>query len=449
MDKDSIILKYLQNELKDMEEEVTDLSRSNTANEHNLNQLESKFDEVYELLNLEKKQKLSVVSSVSPPLTGGFIGPSVSKVSTYEELYQKARSNLINRGLDVESLDYHSLVTAEELAEIEKELNRPLPRREKWEKGDFVAVFIAASIGSLVDIILSDRNNKFTGRDSKFSDWLNQFHQHDGGGPIDYQGQGFGGGFHRGLSKGHDILRFIEGILMFKNGQFEGIRYVDGVAHKVVSTVNQYGNPYEQLSLIEAILKYAQHMFADLFSTCSLPFPGSSFLVECGNRDLRKLAATMYQNGFNFKNIMIQSLSTIIVETILRVYFGIKSVQKYKDSFEVSEDYSNFGAIKEFIKPAAQEKLQEMLLLSHSIVTAINIGKVVIKKSPWELNITEIISVVRYAIPVLKGVIIRHSEYAKLLRNSQEIHGKWEELANSISLEEAEKEFMTSKLVVV
>lgn len=89
-----------------------------------------------------------------------------------------------------------------------------------------------------------------------------------------------------------------------------------------------------------------------------------------------------------------------------------------------------------------------MLLLSHSIVTAINIGKVVIKKSPWELNITEIISVVRYAIPVLKGVIIRHSEYAKLLSNYQEIPDNWEELANSISLEEAEKEFMTDKLVI-
>ncbi len=56
-----------------------------------------------------------------------------------------------------------------------------------------------------------------------FSKWLNQFHEHEGGAPIDYQGSGFGGPFHRGgLSKGHDILRFVESIMMFKNGQFAG-----------------------------------------------------------------------------------------------------------------------------------------------------------------------------------------------------------------------------------
>ncbi|AIQ62451.1 hypothetical protein PSTEL_04335 [Paenibacillus stellifer] len=235
---------------------------------------------------------------------------------------------------------------------------------------------------------------------------------------------------------------------MFKNGRFEGVRYINGVEHKVLSSVNQYGTPYEQLGWIEAILKYAKHMFADLFSTCSLPFPGSSLLVECSNRDLRKLAATMYQNGFNLKNIMIQSLSTIIVEVILRIYFGIKSVQSYKAEYELTEDYSNFTAIKEFIKPSSKEKLHEMLLLAHSIVTAVNIGKVIIKKSPWEINVTEIISVIRYAIPVVNGVIERNSEYSKLIRNADEIHEKWEQLAESTSLQNVEFELMSHELII-
>ncbi len=63
-------------------------------------------------------------------------------------------------------------------------------------------------------------------------------------------------------------------------------------------------------------------MFADLFSTCSLPFPGYSFLVESDNRQIRKFAADMYQNGFNCKNILIQGVSTAIIEIVLRIYFS-------------------------------------------------------------------------------------------------------------------------------
>ena len=67
---------------------------------------------------------------------------------SYDELYDKASSELAKRGFDVESIDYHSLVTDAELKQIEKELNRALPRKEKWSKNDYIAVFIAASIGS-------------------------------------------------------------------------------------------------------------------------------------------------------------------------------------------------------------------------------------------------------------------------------------------------------------
>lgn len=444
MDKDSIILKYIQRETEKIDGEIHEIESRNSEREKSLEKVDSQLDEVYAFLNMKKHIDIPIEKLEY------FTFSSIYEFSAinYNELYNKAALELVNRGLDIDSINYKSLVSESELLEIEKGLNRPLSRSEEWRKDDFIAVFIAASIGGLVDLILSDRSNKFTGKGSDFSNWIDQFHQHDGGGPIDYQGKGFGGGFHRGLSKGHDVLRFIEAIIMFKNGQFEGVRYIDGVAYKIVSSVNQYGTPYEQLGWIEAILKYAKHMFADLLSTCSLPFPGSSFLVECSNRDLRKLAATMYQNGFNLKNIMIQSLSTILVEVIIRIYFGIKSLQCYKTEYELNDDYSNFTAIKELIKPSSKEKLYEMLLLSHSIVTAVNVGKVIIKKSPWELNVTEMISVIKYAIPVVNGVIERNSEYSKLIRNSDEVHEKWEQLAESTPLQKMEFEFMSIDLII-
>ena len=394
MDKDSIILKYEQEELKDVEKGVRALRDNNKKQSDELDAMQDKIKQAYAVIGKKppesKQNNFEVMNSELKE-------KSMISVCSYDDLYEKARFSLIERGLDVDSLDYHDLVSDSELREIEKELNRPLSRRARWTKNDFIAVFIAASIGSLADVVLGDRNNKFTGKNSNFSDLLNQFHKHDGGGPIDYQGKGFGGKYHRGLSRGHDILRFIEAIMMFKNGQFIGIRHEYGQAIKVVSKVNQYGKPYEQLSTIEAIVKYVQHMFADLFSTCSLPFPGSSFLAECDNRQIRVFAADMYQNGFNCRNVIMQSVSTIIIEVIIRIYYSIQSVKQYKRDFELSEDYSNMEAFKRFFKPVSKEKLNEMLLVAHAITTAVNVGKVVIKKAPWEINVTEIFSVVNWA----------------------------------------------------
>lgn len=338
---------------------------------------------------------------------------------------------MAERGIDPDDLDYNDLVSEEELEQIVKELNSVLPHEEKWTKADFIVVFIAATIGGVVDFILSNRNNNATGQQSKFSEWLNNtFHEgkHATNAPSAYQGEGFGGGYHRELSKGHDIARFAEGIKMFKNGTFEGVRYIDGVAHTVVMTANQYGNPYAQLTMIEAILGYVQHMFADLFSKVSLPFPGYSFLAESTNRDVRKFVADMYHNGFNCKNIIIQSVSTIAIEVVIRIYFSIMSVKKYYDKCEVTEDYSNIDSLKRFIKPGGKEKLHEMLLVAHAIVTAVNVGKVVITKNFAEINVTEIMAVVRYGVSVVSAMRKRNDEYAKLIYHAEQMNELWEQL---------------------
>lgn len=431
MDKDSIILKYDQLEVDNIAQEINGLDRANSDQKEALEEMQEKINSLYASIN--RSPTPTSVEAISDIDMFEAASDSYTEVKTYDELFEHAKSSLINRGLDIETLDYKELVSEEELKELVDEMNRPLSERERWEKGDFIVVFISAAIGSLADIVLGDRSNDLTGDKSSFSSWLNKFHKHESGAPIDYQGEGFGGGFHRGLSKGHDLLRFIEAVFMFKNGQFEGIRYVNGEAIKVVSKLNQLENPYEQLSLIDALIRYTKHMVADLFSTCSLPFPGHSFLVEADNRQLRKFAVDMYQNGFNCKNVLVQGLSTAIIEIILRVYYSIKSVKKMENNLDISEDYSNWEKIKEFITPHNQEKLNEMMLVAHSIVTAVSIGKIVVKKAPWEINITEIISVVKYGIRVVNANEARHSEYGKLIRNEEELHRKWGELEAQIT----------------
>ncbi len=433
MEKDIVILKHQQEVVSDAEAGVAELHSANEDQAARLAAMQAKLS----ALGAKPVKKRPVLLKKKDQHDAELL--DANELPSYEELYAAAQCSLAERGLDPDALDYSDLVSEEELKQIIRELNRALPREEKWTKADFLVVFIAAVIGSVVDFILSNRNNSATGQQSKFSEWLNNtFHEgkHATNAPIDYQGKGFGGGYHRELSKGHDIARFAEGIKMFKDGSFEGVRYIDGVAHTVVMTANQYGNPYAQLGTIEAILGYAQHMFADLFSKVSLPFPGYSFLTESSNRELRKFAADMYHNGFNCKNIIIQSASTIAIEIIIRIYFSIMSVKKYHDKCEIAEDYSNIEALKQFIKPGSKEKLHEMLLVAHAIVTAVNVGKVVITKNFAEINITEIMSVVRYGVSVVSAMNKRNGEYAKLIYHAERTSGAWEQLDQAFLEEE-------------
>jgi hypothetical protein len=427
MDKDNIILKHQQLVVEQAEEDIQDLQTKGISQEQSLQDIQDKLRAIQKKTG--KKPKLRVFKRNAPSADTTRENTEIS--ISYEEVYAAAYDSLVARGLDPDSIDYADLISQEELDQIIRELNAPLPRQEKWTKADFIVVFIAALIGGLADIFLSNRNNNLTGQQSKFSKWLNDtFHEgkHATNAPIDYQGKHFGGGYHRELSKGHDILRFVEGIKMFKEGKFEAIRYENGVAKVVITTLNQYGKPYEQLGTIEAIARYAEHMFADLFSKVSLPFPGYSFLAECNNRDLRKFAADMYHNGFNIKNIIIQSASTAAIEIIVRIYYSIQSVKKYRDSVDIAEDYSNFEAIKEFVNPGSKEKMNEMLLLAHAIVMAINAGKVVITKNLAEINVTEIMSVIRYGSSVLGAAINRNHEHLKVLHHAERITNSWSEI---------------------
>ncbi len=460
-DKDSIILKYEQDCLSDAESKLTDLHKSNSRQEDELADIRDRIDMLDKKPPSKKWLELKLKKAIrSLDTYSDKISDEEKDTLSYDELFSIAEESLSQRGLDTDSLDYHDLISETELEEITKELNSILPREDKWCKADFIVTFIAAFLGCSADLILSNRKNKFTGQDSKFSARLNELHEktfaHKSGAPIDYQGKDFGGGYHREKSKGHDLARFVEGIKMFKDGRFEGVRFVDGKKIKVIFDATQKGTPYAQLSTIEAILNYSQHMFADLFSTYSLPFPGYSFFRESNSSVMQTLAADMYQNGFNLKNVLTQSLSTTIIEIVIRIYFGIQSVQKYKDQIEIATDYSNWEAVKPFVSPDHKDKLNEMLLVAHAIVTAENLGKITIKciatkslAAVAEINIAEMISVVRYGFSVVKATAARNDEYAKLIFYNRNVSDSWSLIEGVLSEDEISAADNIGELLVI
>lgn len=424
MDKDYIILKHEQLETEDIKERTEALEKDHDDLDKALAEMRQKVSVLCDEADIQMNQ-------IRPASFATIDNTEPIALKTYEEIYDTARSSLMVRGLDPDDVSYGDLLTEQEIREIEHELNALLPREEEWVKNDYVVVFAAALIGGAADFIFGNRKNQLTGKGSKFAEELNKLHKHEGGAPIDFQGKGYEGGYHRAFSRGHDILRFYDGIKMFKEGKFIG---VDGF----VTTVNQNGTQYEQMALIDACVKYSKHMAADFCSTCSLPIPGFSFIMEGGNsqqmRNLKALTLTMYHEGFNCKNIMIQSISTISIELILRIYYGINSVSKMKEDLDIADDYSNYDQIKQFLLPGNKEKLMEMLLLTHTIVTAMNIGKIAISNSVRidQINITEIMAVIRYGTSVLKTTWDRNDEYKKLMRNADLISQRWKEIEISL-----------------
>lgn len=429
-EKDLVILKHEENRIDDSLVDVNKLKESNSKQEERLIDMQQRIDEAYKRIG--KRKIISVLNRKDSENNVNTV--EANEDVDYDLLYSSARKSLISRGLDVDSISYTDFIDDTEINAVIEALDRGKPREERWKKSDFIVVFVVALIGCGVDFVLGNRNNPITGKGSKVSDTLNEIHEktwkHATGGPIDFQGKingiSFGGGNHRELSKGHDLFRCIEAIQMFRNGKFEAIGYVNGTKIGVETIVNQYNNPYVQLPLIEAIAEYMHHMIADFCSNNSLPFPGYSFLQESTNRDIRKFAADMYSNGFNCKNVMFQSITNVIIEIVIRIYFSIMSVKKYKESIDIAEDYSNWEAIKSFVKPASKEKLNEMLLAAHTIVMAFNIGKIVIKKNVAEINITEIMSVVTYGFKVTKAIAKRNSSYTKIMYHAEEINRNWE-----------------------
>lgn len=447
-DRDLVILKSQQMELEEIGREIEENKKASDDNLKKADELIRGADDLLERLGMSKNICIPK-KEIKIPLEETFISPLAADY-TYDELYLRAEKNLLSKGIDIYNLNQADLLDEDVINRIEYELNKPLDRREKWTKDDKIIVFAAAIVGIATDFFFGNRDNPLTGKNSKFAEHLDKLHVHPGGSPIDYQGEGFGGGDHRVLSKGHDLLRIVEAIWQIKNGTFVGIRHEYGKAIKVVSRVNQYGNPYEQMSTIEAIANYFKHMTGDFFSKNSIPIPGYSFFMESSNRELRVFAATMYKQGFNLKNVAIQGISTLAVELMLRIYMAIKETKrllKEDKSLNILEDFSNFENIKTIINPAANSKYREMFLVTHAVITAVNIGKVIIKKAPWEINLTEIFMTIRYLVPYIKEVLDRHSRQAILSRNTQEIISDWDKLLENVESRKLEIPMPRNELV--
>lgn len=343
--------------------------------------------------------------------------------------------------VNISKINIDDFLSIKEITEIESYLNRPLVKRAKWDKWDYITVFTISLVGVIIDTLVGNPKKGVSAicsdKNSYIGSWFEKIHSlHSPNNPMDYQGFKMGGGGHRLRSIGHDLLGFPFGIWQIMNGNFTGGYYQNGKYFKIFSKINQYGTPYEAKSFIEALFTYIGHVFCDFFSTYSLPVPGFGYLAKLPSREIRIFAADMYNNGYNLRHMFIQGFSVLFIEIMIRTYsyFRLKKVQGL-----TYEQYT--------------QKKRELLLLSHSIVAGFNIGKVVITGNVLSLNLPQIFAVVFHFLPFIMFHYRNNNTTQKLLRNFSDIKEKQIKLENEITENMKEstifKNFLESEPIII
>ena len=317
-------------------------------------------------------------------------------------------------------IDKEILMLSQEIQSIDI---RSIP----WDKWDYIIAFSLAMMEVSANFFISDPAHKsslaskLSDKNSKLGSYLQQYHEKwdHGMQPLDYQGPGFGGGSHRGKTFGHDLLMFPLSLYMLYTGQFiDGTFTKEGVYNWIVSNTNQHGTLYAGLNASESIIAYFTHMAADFCSAYSLPIPGFSFLTHFPNRDVQAFAMRLYRNGLNVRNLLLQGVPIAITELVMWLYTELK----YKDS-----NYS---------EEAIRNKREKLLLISHGIATAVNIGKVIITKNPVSLNLIMILRTVKLVWNIVRDEInLTHKAIVKA--NVGVLKNQYEMLNTLILLDEA------------
>lgn len=320
-------------------------------------------------------------------------------------------------------------MTADEyISKITEEMNAIDLSSVPIDKWDIVVTFALAVLEVAGDFFIGDPSFKYSlaNKNGPFCEWLDKFHEKASStgkwwghkrSPLDYQGEGYGGGDHRAKSiihgspflrsekalydkgkddkeeKGivektvdwamlaHDLITFSLAMYSISSGKFidfrkfpEGEQSLLKKCFLVVSPTNQKGRPYDSCDVITAFIKYAVHMFADFFSKMSLPLPGFSLLTRIKDSEVEKFALKLYREGMNMRTLALQGIPVGVTELLMSLYVWIRA----KDDGEGMSE------------AAWNHKKKKLLLISHGITTAVNVGKIVITKAPWRLNLVVI-----------------------------------------------------------
>jgi hypothetical protein len=274
---------------------------------------------------------------------------------------------------------------------------------EKWTDADKIVVFVGGIIGMILDTLITQTNilkpldkyisNKMKSENIiKFKDLLDNYSKSFRKGdcaPIDFQEfEMFGPkSIHAQYSFGHDPLRFVEGILQILSGEYRGVDKFGDIKKSM------FGTPVD--GIFQAVISYIAHMISDFCNVRSLPYPGTTYLMEWGNDDIRKALSVAFRNQlYNSRVFIYQNLELLVINIII---YGWAIYDTY-----VRERKINLLAGNMY-------KYQTMLLASYAMPCGTNITitgiRALITENPHELfrlNFPVIFNTIGQTLKILK-----------------------------------------------
>ena len=213
--------------------------------------------------------------------------------------------------------------------------------------------------------------------------------------------EGLSAYYHRLLSLGHDpLLGFVFGVADIRSGRMTTI----DKAGKVVSQVMENYADRTEADVFAAIAKQIVHLKSDMTTSMGLPAPlmGLFNLLQFGSvgeyeQTIAEIVQGMYYEGYDFVHFCSMSVSSMLVEVVVRIGYAIKRIKEgvaIKNAIPLSTDHEKMP------------KLGTMLFTAHSAATAINAGKVLFTENPMSINYPQWIAFAKYSYQQLKWGLI-------------------------------------------
>ncbi len=331
----------------------------------------------------------------------------------YDALTAASRDYLQTQGRT--DLDIEDLLEPEDL-----DLLRLESQRLGWTTSDMAAVGVCGLVGSVTAVLAGAIDDvivqqlKLVEQTELISRWKRETTNL----PIDYTGAYAGGKAHRVTSAGHDIGRPVEAIRQIMEGEYRGTGWSYGQKVPLTRLGTPFGTPYDAVpEVTTALTLWIKHLITDVITATSLPLPGWTALYEAAPTEkLADFYKDMYwprggDAGWNMRTMAItKSIPLVAVEVGIRTKLGWDA-------------WTERGSLQATDRERA--KRDEMLLATHSVVTAVTSGQAVIEclttSSPLGLRSLNPQSTIRTAQLGIKVVSARRAE--------PEGPPTWEELA--------------------
>ena len=354
-------------------------------------------------------------------------------IPTWEEMCKEASKEI------KEDICIEDLFTSKELIENKVIINSLKNEYKELYKLDDIEINIcvlAGLLSAIIDILLigipqRTKNGLEAGKLSNYvRDWFEkEFPEADmeelanskvSKVPYDAQDnrntnirvEGLSSYYHRLLTLGHDpFLGLLFGVLDILNGTMTSI---DKNGKIVSQIINGYSDRKEE-DIFKAITKQIIHFKSDITTSMGLPAPFMSVLnlfqfgkIGEEEQTIAEIVQGMYYEGYDFIHFCSSSISTILIEVIVRIGYSLKKIHEgksIKDSIPFSLDREK------------NPKLSTMLFISHSIFCSVNAGKIFFTKNPLSINYSEWLVFAKYSYKQLKWALIQKPQLTDAFLN--------------------------------